>query len=241
MTSTTVTTVGGVVIVTQVIPQDTGIPLQTAAPQQAPPLAARAPPTSPASKMDDMTAVFLRGEPRGLGIVQVSVGLLCVFFSLTSLFSPVLVLHAPLSLAVTFLVSGSLAVAAARRPSVGRVWASLVSGLLSALLGLVGVAYLCWLLAESPASKRLCDRDAFQLTDLQETRCRQNLILLNVCVYGLQGVVLVLLVLQVCVSVTVSVFSVRALRRRDGYAPFKAEVGGAASELGSDVSLLDGE
>ncbi|XP_068426364.1 membrane-spanning 4-domains subfamily A member 4A-like isoform X2 [Clinocottus analis] len=233
MTSTSITSVGGMVVVTQVYPQDTSVPLQTT--QETPPPAPPATPTSSASKMDDMTAVFLRGEPRNLGIVQVFVGLLCVLFSLTSLFSPVLILHAPLSLAVTFVVSGSLAVAAAKQTSVSRVWASLVSGLLSALLGLAGVAYLCWLLALSPASKRLCDSDGFQFTGLEEVQCSNKLRLLNVCVYGLQGVLLVLLVLQVCVSVTVSVFSVRALRRGDGHAFFKA------SHLGSGVTLLDSE
>ncbi|XP_056300026.1 uncharacterized protein si:dkey-7j14.6 isoform X3 [Pseudoliparis swirei] len=162
MASTSITAVGGVVTVTQVIPQDSS--------------PKRATPTFPASKMDDMTAAFLRGEPRGLGMVQVSVGLLCVLFSLTSLFSPTLVPHAPLSLAVILVVSGSIAVATAKQPSVG------------------------W-----------------------------------VCVYGLQGVLLVLLVLQVCVTVTVSVFSVRALQRRDAYPAFKVEVGD------DDVVLLDSQ
>ncbi|XP_056300023.1 uncharacterized protein si:dkey-7j14.6 isoform X1 [Pseudoliparis swirei] len=228
MASTSITAVGGVVTVTQVIPQDSS--------------PKRATPTFPASKMDDMTAAFLRGEPRGLGMVQVSVGLLCVLFSLTSLFSPTLVPHAPLSLAVILVVSGSIAVATAKQPSVG--WSlcapgpglgSLVSSLVSALLGLGGVAYLCWLLAEGPASKLLCDSDAFRLSGPQETRCRQNLTILNVCVYGLQGVLLVLLVLQVCVTVTVSVFSVRALQRRDAYPAFKVEVGD------DDVVLLDSQ
>ncbi|XP_075934560.1 membrane-spanning 4-domains subfamily A member 4A [Anarhichas minor] len=236
MTSTSVTTVGGVVVVTQVIPkEETGIQLQTATPP-----AAQAPLTSPASKMDDMTAVFLRGEPRGLGVVQVFLGLLCVLFSVTSSFSPILILHAPFSLAVTFVVSGSLVVAAARRTSVGRVWASLVSNLISVLLALVGVAYVCWLLADGSASERLCDSDAFRgfvLTEDQLRRCRGNLFLVDMGVYGLLGLLLVLLVLQVCVSVTVTVFSVRALRRRDR---FTVKVG-AASEVGSDVALLGSE
>ncbi|XP_068586027.1 high affinity immunoglobulin epsilon receptor subunit beta [Cebidichthys violaceus] len=233
MTSTSVTTVGGVVVVTQVIPkEETGIRLQTATPPVA-----QAPPTSPASKMDDMTAAFLRGEPRGLGVVQVFLGLLCALFSVTSSFSPILILHAPLSLAVTFVVSGSLVVAAARRTSVGRVWASLVSNLISVLLGLVGVAYVCWLLADGPTSKLLCDSDPFSgfvLSEAQQTRCRRNLFMVDLSVYGLLGLLLVLLVLQVCVSVTVTVFSVTALRRRDR---FTLEVG-AASEFSSDVSLL---
>lgn len=65
MTSTSVTKVGGVLVVTQVIPQEeSSIPLQ-APPTQAPPT--QAPPPASA-KLDDMTACFLRGEPQGLGV-----------------------------------------------------------------------------------------------------------------------------------------------------------------------------
>ncbi|XP_044062767.1 membrane-spanning 4-domains subfamily A member 4D isoform X2 [Siniperca chuatsi] len=190
MTSTSIATLGGVVVVTQVIPQDEkAIPLQTpATAPQAPPPATKAPPPSPA-KMNDMTRTFLRGEPLGLGVVQISVGLLCILFSLTAAYSPILMVHAPLCLAVAFVVSGSLAVAAARRTSVTLV-----------------------------------------------------------CVYGLLGLVLVLLVLQVCVAVTVCVFSGKAIRRRDRRPPITVEVhdgsallSGAASQLGSDVDLLDSE
>lgn len=69
MTSTSVTRMGGVVVVTQVIPHDEGsIQLQTAAPStQAPPPATQAPPPA-STKMDDMKGVFLRGEPQGLGV-----------------------------------------------------------------------------------------------------------------------------------------------------------------------------
>lgn len=78
MTSTSVTKIGGVVVVTQVIPQDEGsIPLQSAAPATwAPPRATQAPPSVP-TKMNDMTAAFLRGEPQGLG-VRCSVALFSV-------------------------------------------------------------------------------------------------------------------------------------------------------------------
>ncbi|CAJ1061245.1 membrane-spanning 4-domains subfamily A member 4D-like [Xyrichtys novacula] len=120
MTSTSVTTVGGLVVVTQVIPQsEKAIPLQAADTIQAPPPAAPAPPSQPAAptKIDDMTATFLRAGPQSLGIVQIFIGLLCLLFSLTALFSPVLLGHAPLCLAVTFVVSGSVTVSAAKRTS----------------------------------------------------------------------------------------------------------------------------
>ncbi|XP_074510514.1 uncharacterized protein LOC141779530 [Sebastes fasciatus] len=254
MTSTSVTTVGGMVIVTQVIPkEDSSIPLQTtsADTRQAPPPASKAPPTAPASKMDNMTAMFLRGQPHGLGVVQIFIGLLCILFSLTAAYSQILMVHAPFCVAVTFLVSGSLAVAAARRTSVSLVWATLVWNLISLQLGLGIVAYTCWLLAYRRASERFCDTvisAGFVPTDQQKFECWNKMDILDVGVYGLLGLLLVLLVLHVCVAVTVCVFCGRALRLHNRYVPIMVEVydgsalmSGAASGLGSDVALLGSE
>lgn len=76
MTSTSVTKIGGVVVVTQVIPQDEkSIPLQSPAntaetpptATQAPPPARKAPPAAP-TKMDDMTSIFMKAGPQCLGV-----------------------------------------------------------------------------------------------------------------------------------------------------------------------------
>ncbi|XP_074539929.1 membrane-spanning 4-domains subfamily A member 4A [Halichoeres trimaculatus] len=243
MTSTSVTTVGGLVVVTQVIPQDEkAIPMQAGAVTNAtpaPPPATQTPPTAPAAptKIDDMTATFLRGQPQGLGVVQIFLGVLCILFSLTALLSPILLIHAPFCLAVSFLISGSLAISASRKTSVKLVGVCLSWNLVSTLFGLVGVAYACFLLADGPASKRLCEN------------CTRGMWTLDTCVYGSQGLLLVLLVLQVCVSITVSVFSLKALRRRspsgspvtvmvdDARAPLCS----AASLSDSDVALLDSD
>lgn len=67
MTSTSVTKVGGVLVVTQVIPQEeSSIPLQT--PPTQPPAPVKQAPPPAFAKVDDMTASFLRGEPQGLGV-----------------------------------------------------------------------------------------------------------------------------------------------------------------------------
>ncbi|KAF1388557.1 hypothetical protein PFLUV_G00091510 [Perca fluviatilis] len=226
-------------VVTQVFPKGEAPPPSTK--QAPPPSTKQAPP--PASKMDDMTATFLRGAPHVLGVVQIFIGLLCLLFSLTAVFSPVLILHAPLCVAAIFVVSGSLAVAAARRTSVALVRACVAWSVLSVAVGLGGVAYLCWLLADSPPpSRHLCDPDAFDPSTLQLLNCYNQLRVLDVSVYGPLGALLVLLVLQVCVVVTVCVFSCRALARRHSSAPIMVEVGDCSALLsGSDVSLLGSE
>ncbi|XP_049440176.1 membrane-spanning 4-domains subfamily A member 4A [Epinephelus fuscoguttatus] len=264
MTSTSITKVGGVVIVTQVIPQDEGgIALQSSPPAsaattpatapasatvQAPPPVKKNTPTARPAKVDDMTAIFLRGQPNGLGVVQIFIGLLCILFSLTAIFSPFLMLHAPFCLAVTFMVSGSLSMAAGKRTSARLVWVCLVWNGISVLLGLLGVAYVCWLLASRSVSEALClsvTREGFMPTDQQLHDCINKLDMVDISVFGPLGLLLVLLVLQVCVTITTCVFSTRALMRRDHYVPFMVEVeddrallSGAASGLGSDDALL---
>lgn len=73
-----------------------------------------------------------------------------------------------------------------------QVWGSLVSNVISVLIGLAGVAYTCWLLAECPPSDRFCDRQSFiEFKDVEGLRrkCSQNVYMLNVSLSlsGLQG------------------------------------------------------
>ncbi|KAF6737600.1 Membrane-spanning 4-domains subfamily A member 6A [Oryzias melastigma] len=216
MASTSVTTIGGVMVITQVIPRDvSSIPLQTPGDpqQQAPPPEVIAPPTH--SKVVDETDTDVRREPQGLGVVQIFVGLLSVLFSLTPLLSPVLIHYAPFGSGLFFVVSGSLAVASGRRASVRLVWASLLTNAFSALLGLAGVVYDCVLLSTVP-SDMFCKSPSQTrplLHDEWTRKCFRNLWALNSVLYGILGVVLVLLVLQVCVCITVCVLAGRAIRR----------------------------
>lgn len=228
MTSTSVTTVGGVMIVTQVIPKDDlSIPLQTpadSAAQVPQPVVQTMPQVS---KTDSKENIFLRGEPLGLGVVQIFIGVLCVLFSLLVFSSKAMIHYAPFGLGVLFVLSGSLALAAGRRTSVRLVWVSLASNVFSILLGLVGVTYDCWLLASGPPSKLFC---SFQTSnaDIQtlaptsavnkwRKQCPEEMWRLDVLLYGLQGVFLILLVLQVCVSITVCVFSGKTIRSSRRY------------------------
>ncbi|XP_053182895.1 membrane-spanning 4-domains subfamily A member 4A [Scomber japonicus] len=239
MASTSISKIGGVVVVTQVIPQDDkSIQLQNpAALPAAPPstlTAPPSPPSAPPTKTDDMAAIFLKGEPQGLGMVQIFIGLLCVLFSLTSIYSPILIIHAPFSAAIAFVVSGSLSVAASRTPSVRLLWASLLSNALSAVLSVASVVFLCFILAAPSPSGQLCRDERFG--EEMWIRCSNNMWSLNVILYGLRSFLLILLVLQLCVVISVCVFSGKAVRRSDRYAPIMVMV-----DNGSDDELLGSE
>ncbi|XP_043969680.1 membrane-spanning 4-domains subfamily A member 4A-like isoform X1 [Gambusia affinis] len=245
MASTSVTTVGGVVIVTQVIPKDDfSVPLETPADpavQAAQPVVKT--PLGP-SKEDAKESVFLRGEPLGLGVVQIFIGTLCALVSLLVLFSGALVIFTPFALCILFVLSGSLALAAGRRTSVALVWASLVSNGFSVLLGLAGVSYTCLLLATGPPTRVVCnfqtsnvDFETWNITsrtvDEWKQRCPGEMWSLDELLYGLQGVLLVLLVLQVCVSVAVCVLSGKVIRSTRSYSPMVQ----GESETGSETKL----
>lgn len=58
-----------------------------------------------------------------------------------------------------------------------------MSNVISVLIGLAGVAYTCWLLAECPPSYRFCDRQSFiEFEDVEDLRrrCSQNFYTLDV-------------------------------------------------------------
>uniref|UniRef100_A0A1A7YP80 Wu:fb12e11 n=1 Tax=Iconisemion striatum TaxID=60296 RepID=A0A1A7YP80_9TELE len=216
MASTSITTAGGVMIVTQVIPKDDSfIPLQTPenSASTAPPTDAKTPPPPKEVRKD---STFLQGVPRGLGVVQIVIGLLCVVFSLTAILSPTLMVHAPFALGAMFIVSGSLSVAAGNQTSVRLVSVSLLFNAFSAVLGLVGLIYLCFLLADTLPAGRICGFHSSEGSSAYQ-RCSQSLWRLNEVLYGLLGLFLVLVVLQVCVSITVSVFSGRLIRSYKHY------------------------
>ncbi|XP_041842945.1 membrane-spanning 4-domains subfamily A member 4A-like [Melanotaenia boesemani] len=238
MASTSVTTVGGVMIVTQVIPKgDSSIPLESVAAsveQTPPPVMKTTPPAtvtpSTSTKTDTEAASPLQVEPQCLGVAQIFVGLLCVLFSLTAVYTRVLILYAPFSLGAIFVVSGTLAVAAGRRTSVGLVWTSLMFNITSVLLGLAGLIYLCLLMATTPPSEMFCGFQTYNIDWMR--RCVGKLWMLDRALYGLLGLLLVLLVLQVCVSVTVCVISGRVIKRHNRYTPIKVETD-------DDRTLLD--
>ncbi|CAN9514458.1 unnamed protein product [Ophioblennius macclurei] len=233
MASTSVTTVGGVVIVTQVIPKDEysfqlNAPPSDDTPRVAvsPPSSAVAPPPETPVKVDEMTATFLRGQPLALGVVQIFLGVMIVLFSLSAFFWFTLITHLPFGLAIFFIISGSLAVAAERKMSVGLVWASLASHLLSAFLALAGIAYNCALMATGTPYRTICIPEDIeqQFPEKSEEvwiKCRDKMRYLDRIQFGLLGFVLVLLVLQACVSIALSVFSGKAANRRHAYNPVK--------------------
>lgn len=243
MASSTVTRVGGVVIVTQVIPQseqnavalkDTPkAPEATTTDTQAPPTdmheapssVTEAPPPTP-EKMDAMTTTFLKGEPVIMGVFQLFLGLVCFLFSLSSTFHRILLLHAPVSASALFVVAGAMTLIASKSVSQFSVRMAAGWSVLSSVLSAGGVAYLSWLLAGPRPTERLCDELDYE----QCVNFNYGLWSLDSMVMGLQGLFLVLMTLQLVFSLTVSCFSIKAAQ----HSPLQMLL----SDAESDESLL---
>ncbi|XP_051921642.1 uncharacterized protein LOC127600842 [Hippocampus zosterae] len=228
-TSSSVTSVGGMLIVTQVIPQDVGdtksMPLRPA--DAAPPTDEQATPPALPTKKDAGFADYQRGEIPGLGVVQLVIGSLCVLFSLTAI-SRFLLAHVAFCLCVWFLVSGWLSLAAHRKPSIRLIWACLWSNVISVLLSLAGFAYLSWLLATSWSSRHVCGEQLFDDPSAWG-HCVGNLRLLNRVLQGLRGLIMALLFMEAGVCLMICVRVTKEIRTRFHYAPIMVGNGGSCS------------
>ncbi|XP_077454642.1 uncharacterized protein LOC144073018 isoform X2 [Stigmatopora argus] len=203
--SSSVTSVGGMLVVTQVIPRDgNSVP---------PPKHGEMEPPGQAPEAEDAekSPVRRRGELSGLGAVQVVVALLCVLFGLTGI-SPYLAPHLAFCAGVCLLASGGLALAAERRMDTMRMRACLWFNAAAVPVSLVGAAYLVWLLAAVSPAVSVCG--PLLREDYREAwyDCLRDLRPLNVVVEGLRGLFLVLLVLQAGVSVATSILASRAIK-----------------------------
>ncbi|XP_037130910.1 uncharacterized protein LOC119136467 [Syngnathus acus] len=212
--SSSVTSVGGILIITRVVRQDGGNALQRdAAP--APPAHA-----GPAEK-DPGDADHQRRELQGLGVVQVAVGLLCVLFSLTAI-SHFLVAHVVFCGGVWFVACGWVTMGARRRTSATLMRVCLWSNAVAILLSLGGVAYLSWLLATRWPSTDVCGLRPDNQYEAW-SRCVASLRLLNILVQGLRGLFLLLLLLQAAVCAAICVLTAKAIKTGSRYAPITSK------------------
>lgn len=234
--STSITNSNGLVVVTQVFPQEEFVKCKDKTqkvPLQIP--------------VSEMTKMFLRGQPQSLGIVQIFIGILFIMVSLTALISPTRSDQAPLFIGVTFVLSGSLSVAAREGKSLGLIRATMALNIISALASLAGIGYLCMLMA-TISEDNMCGSSSYDPRNYNSPRnqCQRMMREINRLMRGIWGLMLVLTVLEACVSITGSVFSGKAIHRckmhttvvmvESAYAPMT----GAGSESDADVSPPDG-
>ncbi|KAM9405789.1 membrane-spanning 4-domains subfamily A member 4A isoform 1-T2 [Salvelinus alpinus] len=235
--STSITTVNGVVVVTQVFTlAESGkasVPLLNVTPQIQ-----SEPPAVPmlTTKVSEMTRVFLQVQPQSLGIVQIVLGLVCMVVSLSALLTPILYDQFPLFMGVAFVLSGSLTVAARKGTRLSLIKGTLAVNVVSVLVALAGVAYICMLLTVKHEDGFCTETDDNYTSDSDQNRIQECTIMvrtLYTVLNGVKGLLLVLTVMELCVALTVCVFSGKAIHLR-GYYSLSCGRGMVAVETGTD-------
>ncbi|KAM3853643.1 membrane-spanning 4-domains subfamily A member 15-like isoform 1-T2 [Vipera latastei] len=167
--------------------------ISTSAPQQAP--------------QEGPMKRFLSAETKVLGAIQIMIGLIHIGFGAVSL---CLIRSYYLSLSgpggypiwggIFFIVSGSLCVAAAKRPNRGLVQSSVGMNITSAIMALIGIIlYLCEMITNNRYSRY---NHQYNTGDLTFTP-------LNIG-YGLSSLLFLFSVLEFCITVSLAHFGCQA-------------------------------
>ncbi|XP_005998395.2 membrane-spanning 4-domains subfamily A member 4A-like isoform X2 [Latimeria chalumnae] len=126
MTST-VSTAGGMVVISQVIPQGDLANIQATAASVA----------NSNCRVTEHLQKFLKGEPKALGATQIMTGIITIILGIIRLKAPscsvLVMLMAPFWSGISFIISGSLSVASANKPKVTLVKATLGMNIISAV------------------------------------------------------------------------------------------------------------
>ncbi|XP_056619194.1 membrane-spanning 4-domains subfamily A member 4A [Triplophysa dalaica] len=211
MVSSMTTTANGVKVVTHVIPLDEKI--------ESTDLKASMEPET--AKLPPITRMFLKGRPLTLGLMQVFIGV--VMTSLLAITMVINTLHADfvVTLGLPFIISGIVAITAHKRLSTLLITATLAMSIICALLAAAGIGYFSWELSFRPENEEC--RNGGYYWECSFMRMRYYGLL-----DGIRGLLLVLSCLEMCVCITLSVFSIRAIRQNEK----------DYDHTGSDCSLL---
>ncbi|XP_042597508.1 membrane-spanning 4-domains subfamily A member 4A [Cyprinus carpio] len=156
------------------------------------------------SNLSPKTTMFLKGKPLSLGLVQVFIGLVVMTLCTITVLVDMLNVETVMSLGLPFVVSGSVAIAAHKRSSSTLIKATLAMSVICALLAAAGTGYFSWELSNRPGEDP-CGESYWS--------CSYMIWRFNSLVDGLRGLLLVLCFLELCVCISLSIFSARAIQQ----------------------------
>ncbi|XP_030077328.1 membrane-spanning 4-domains subfamily A member 4A [Microcaecilia unicolor] len=192
----TVTGANGMVVVTQILPS-TG--------QHAVQMGPNALQNTPC-QFPEALQKFFKGEPKALGVVQILIGIIQIFFGiLLAANAPYLfvVSAVPFWGGLIFIISGSLSVAAQNHANICLVKGSLGMNIVSSLAAFVGIIIICIDLGFVIYINIPCQRD--------DVLCYRRVYAFLAVIPGIEGILLVLLLLELCISISTSAFGCKAV------------------------------
>ncbi|KAK2902668.1 hypothetical protein Q8A67_007381 [Cirrhinus molitorella] len=156
-------------------------------------------------KLSAKTRMFLKGGPLTLGLLQVFTGVVVMTLCTITVIVDMLNIETVMCLGLPFVISGFVAIAAHKRCTTSRIKATLAMSVICALLAAAGIGYFSWELSHRP-ERSPCTGD-------YDWSCWSMTRIFNSLVDGLRGLLLVLCFLEMCVCITLSVFSAKAIQQ----------------------------
>lgn len=205
--ASTVATTNGMVIFTQVFPQDS---------PQAQALTGKVndPPTS---KIPEHLQQFLKGEPQALGTTQIMIGITCIIFGVALAIQQVtFVIYAglPFWTSLLFIISGSVAVAAARNPNTCLIKSTLGLNVISAIIASINLIMYSIDIGNDPRHYMPpCDQQGMENYYYGCAYSQQTVVDSIQC---LKALLLVFTLLEFCIAVSLSVFGCKATYQETG-------------------------
>ncbi|XP_030046137.1 membrane-spanning 4-domains subfamily A member 4A isoform X2 [Microcaecilia unicolor] len=199
----------GVVVLTQVIPPNS--PVVQVGPSVVPNTLCQVP---------EVLRKFFKGEPKALGVTQILIGFVQIILTIILLSVPIpfysisAIVGVPIWGGVLFIISGSLSVAAKNRANTCLVKGSMVMNILSSIAALVGIILLSF--DQSYTYYRYysdCDYNlhGYYGGSYDNYNCQMFRNALGVATKGIEGVLLVLMILELCISISTSAFGCNAV------------------------------
>nr|XP_033776658.1 membrane-spanning 4-domains subfamily A member 4A-like [Geotrypetes seraphini] len=194
----------GVVIITQVIPPN-GQHVIQARPNGL---------QNTLCLVPDALRKFFKGEPKALGVTQILIGLMqfilgIVLASATSALSSISTIIGLLFWgSIFFTISGSLSVASKNKRNMRLVKSSMVMNILSSIVAFIGIIALSIDLSLSYYDYYSC---YYNNEPQSGYTCQRIKNALTTAIHGIEGVLLVLMLLEFCISISTSAFGCKAV------------------------------
>ncbi|XP_067252642.1 membrane-spanning 4-domains subfamily A member 4A [Chanodichthys erythropterus] len=155
------------------------------------------------SNLPPKTRMFLKGKPLSLGLVQVFTGLVIMTLCTVSLLAGMLHADFVVFLGLPFVISGFVTIAAHKKSSLALIKATLAMNVICVLLAAAGTGYFSWELSIRPGEDPCNGGDYWS--------CSHIFRRFNELMDGVKGLLLVLSFLQLCMCISLSIFSGRAI------------------------------
>ncbi|XP_051778431.1 membrane-spanning 4-domains subfamily A member 15-like [Erpetoichthys calabaricus] len=186
--STTATDVNGVLVITQVSPQNNFA------------CYAGSPVSSNLLRMQQSLKAFLKGEPKALGAVQIMIAVLSISFgALLGLTGSMAFLGGiPFWPSILYIISGSLSVAATKKPTPCLMKGALSMNIISAIFTILGI---CMYSLDIPFY--------YGILACDDSNCAPALI--QSVANGIKSILLLFSILEFCIAFSLSIYGCKAV------------------------------